>query len=134
MNDPKYPITPEHRTIFLAHVQKWQRLLNLMDWKIIDHTDRAKGITAVDDCLACVYEMDLSNRMVYLVLGLNDWSEPVTGERLDRLAFHELMHIRLYESYAAAAAAGDENDDTVAGPEHSVILVLENLFFDKDTE
>lgn len=129
----KYFIQPEHRTIFWHHVHKWHQLLNLMDWKVLDFTDHPKGISMVEQDLACIFDIDPANRLAYLALGLGltGWDQEITDERLDRLAFHELMHLRLHESYAAAAAAGDENDDTVAGPEHSVIIVLENLFFDK---
>jgi len=118
------PVSDAHVAQFFEYVDKWQKLLNLSDWEIANatHTESRDS-----ENRAAIFDIEPKARMARLMIGW-DWGiEPVTDESLEETAIHELLHLLLYLPLEAAAEAGDENDESVEGPEHSVIRVLARL-------
>lgn len=123
--DFKNPVLPEHEPIFWAAVRKWQRKLNLDDWEINDYTHDTRTKRSSTN-MAEIYKIEPQHRMARLRLGLDFGQTPVTPASLERLAAHELLHLRLYLPLKAAADECDIFADSVTGEEHSAIMALLN--------
>jgi hypothetical protein len=98
---------------FDGYVQKWQRLLNLSDWRI----ERGRGrprkvfadVTFNDEAMLATYR-----------IGANFGSAEVSSDSLERTALHELVHVRLRKFSLAPTEAN----------EHEIVNVLEKLLME----
>lgn len=115
----KVPITIEQRRQFEGYILKWQRLLNMMDWRI--------GLSAVhckDTALAMVSKFDLGARVSTIRLAV-EWDEnnPTDDWYLEQTALHEMLHIFLHEMLQFV---GDHNANEAdkESAEHRVIQAL----------
>lgn len=114
---PNIP-TQEDTLIFAESVAKWQRILNLGDWRI------EKGIKPAKQAMASVEFNDAARLAVYR---LGDFgAEKITPDSLDRTALHELLHIFLHDLMAVATDPKSSDED-IEMQEHRVINLLENL-------
>jgi len=114
---PNIP-TQEDALIFAKCVARWQRILNLGDWRI------EKGIKPAKQAMASVEFNDSARLAVYR---LGDFgAEKITPDSLDRTALHELLHIFLHDLMAVATDPKSSDDD-IEMQEHRVINLLENL-------
>lgn len=115
-------LTDEHRRAFDGYVRKWQRMLNLIDWRIGVSVVPARG-----KVLANVGPPDLSSRTATIRLGAAwDENNPPTPQELEDTACHEVLHVFLHEMIAAHQDAAASDEDR-ASSEHRVIQVLCNL-------
>jgi hypothetical protein len=101
---------------FDGYVQKWQRILNLADWRIERGTKRAKAGIMAD------IGMDPEARLAGYRIGVNFGAAEVTPDALERTALHELLHVFLFD---LKHADGDKS-----GIEHRLINVLEKLLME----
>lgn len=118
---PQNPVLPEHRAKFQVYLTKWQKLLNLGDWRI--------NLSAVPCTknMAEVYKSDLLSRSATIRLGTTFGpSTEVTDYNLEATAVHELLHISNIPMLAKAREP-DAEDDAVGTLEHAQINVLEIL-------
>jgi len=99
---------------FDGYVQKWQRLLNLSDWRIERADKRTKRAMAE-------VTFDKPARLATYRIGTSFGACQVTPDSLERTALHELLHVLLHD------ALEDPNDST----EHRVINVLEKLLMER---
>lgn len=98
---------------FDGYVQKWQRLLNLSDWRI----ERGKGrpkkvfsdVTFDDGAMLASYR-----------IGANFGSAEVNSDSLERTALHEVLHVRLRKFELSTTEANG----------HEIINVLEKLLME----
>lgn len=107
-------LTPAHCKEFDGYVLKWQRLLNLTDWRIERSARRSKKNMAE-------VVIDIDARMASYSVGLSFGATPVTPESLEATALHELLHIFLYE----LAPKSPER------AQHRVIHLLEKLLMER---
>lgn len=114
MTAPKQnELTPEDCEAFDGFVAKWQKILNLSDWRIERSGKRAaKNMAEVT--------FDNGARMATYRVGLSFGAAEVTPASLEATALHELLHILLHDMLEAEPAA-------LEGAEHRVINVLEKL-------
>jgi hypothetical protein len=115
-------LTPKHRALFERSIWKWQRLLNLVDWRIGLSTVPVRG-----KYLAVTMPPDLQARTATIRLG-ESWDENnlPTDDQLERIACHEVLHIFLHEMLAFTGES-NANEADKASAEHRVIQVLCNL-------
>jgi len=97
---------------FDGYVVKWQKLLNLSDWRIERSSRRAKKSMAE-------ISFNAPARLASYRVGLNFGCE-VTPEMLEATALHELLHVLLFDLLVCEPAA-------LEGVEHRVINVVEKL-------
>lgn len=106
-------VTQDHCKQFDAYVLKWQRLLNLEDWRVERGTRRPKRnmaeVTCNDPAMLATY-----------FIGANFGAEEVTPDSLERTALHELLHIRLRKFKLEQTEAN----------EHEIVNVLEKLLME----
>lgn len=107
------PVTDEHCQAFDTYVQKWQRILGLMDWRIERSSRRSKRAMAE-------VTFDKGARLASYRIGVSFGSAEVTPDSLERTALHELLHVLLHD------ALDDPNEAT----EHKVINTLEKLLME----
>lgn len=116
--------SPEQVEQFDAYIRKWQRLLNLTDWRIEKLAKPARRGIMASVCY------DLPARLAAYRIG--DWGgDDITDVSLEKTALHELLHVRL-QDLIAAARDPHAPEDAVEIAEHSIINVLERLLVDKD--
>lgn len=114
---PNIP-SQEDALYFSESVAKWQRILNLGDWRI------EKGTKPAKNAMASVEFTDTARLAVYR---LGDFgAEKITPESLDKTALHELLHIFLHDLMVAATDPKSSDED-IEMQEHRVINLLENL-------
>jgi hypothetical protein len=109
MND----LTNEHCAEFDRYVVKWQKILNLSDWRIERSGRRSKRSMAE-------ISFDRNARLACYQIGVSFGGASVTPESLEVTALHELLHVLLHDLIYAEPAA-------LEGAEHRVINVLEKL-------
>lgn len=110
-------VTLEHCKEFEGYVAKWQRLLNLVDWRIEKGSRRAKK------AMAEVVFDDGAQLATYRI-GQSFGSAEVTSDSLERTALHELLHVRLRRFKMDQSEAN----------EHEVVNVLEQLLMELGTK
>ena len=114
---PNIP-SKEDAELFAKSVSKWQKVLNLGDWRI------EKGIKPAKQAMASVEFNDGARLAVYR---LGDFgAEKITPESLDKTALHELLHIFLHDLMMVATDPKSSDED-IEMQEHRVINLLENL-------
>lgn len=106
-------LTPEHCAVFDRYVAKWQKILNLSDWRIERAGQRAKKNMAE-------VIFDNGARLASYRIGLTFGPTEATLAALEATALHELLHVLLHDLIEAEPAA-------LEGAEHRVINVLEKL-------
>jgi hypothetical protein len=110
--------TSDDAEFFAQSVQKWQKILNLSDWRI------EKGIKPAKAAMASVEFNDNARLAVYR---LGDFgAEKITKKSLDKTALHELLHIFLHDLMCVATDPKSSEED-IEMQEHRVINLLENL-------
>ena len=114
---PNIP-TPEDVQVFAQSVRKWQKVLNLGDWRI------EKGSKAAKEAMASV-EFNQNARLATYRLG-DFGAEKITPDSLDKTALHELLHVFLYDLMCVATDPKSSDED-IEMQEHRVINLLENL-------
>lgn len=114
----KLPITAAHRKQFERYIFKWQRLLNMMDWRMGLSAAHARG------ALALVHKMDLGARTGTIRLAA-EWDEnnPPDDWYLEQVACHEVLHIFLHEMLQFYSNGGSSEADKESS-EHRVIQAL----------
>lgn len=118
------PVTPEDGDKFQTYIEKWQRNLNLGDWRIVRSPNPAKG------AMAEVSKRDLAQKLAVYRIGVDFGATPVTARSLEETAVHELLHVFLFPLLEAARDP-HTSAETLDSLEHSVINVLEKLLVDR---
>lgn len=121
------PVTPEDGDKFTAYMLKWQRLLNLDDWRIVRSAQAAKG------SMAEVTKRNLGQRLAVYKLGVDFGATPVTERSLEETAVHELLHVFFFEMLEFAKDP-TTTAETLEGLEHRLINVLERLLVDQQVK
>ena len=106
-------VSADDLVTFDGFVQKWQRILNLSDWRI------ERGVRRPKHNMAQVSFYDADMLAMYRV-GTQFGSTPVNADSLERTAVHELLHIRLRKFKLDQSEAN----------EHEIVNTLEKLLMD----
>lgn len=113
-----YTLTAEDRGRFEASLRKWQKVLNLVDWRI-ELSDRPAGRGNSADV-----EVHYEHRLAKVRLMRTSSARP-EDEHLDSVALHELLHVRLADLIHAVQEGADEK--VIEAAEHSIIVLVEKL-------
>lgn len=118
-----YKVTKAHRKKWELFVEKWQRLLGLtgFEWQLTYEDDEDNYATFIDDYDGGVIKLNLST---------SDSEKEITDVLLDRIAFHELYEIFLYELLEPIRR--DASPRVWATYKHQVhkrVRVFENILF-----
>lgn len=105
---------------FDGFMQKWQRLLNLGDWRI----ERAKTKTTTRMAKVWIYYED---RLASFATG-DFGSMAITAQSLESTAAHECLHILVAE--LTNTANTEATADVQMAAEHRVVVTLEKLLCD----
>lgn len=115
---PANPVTQSDADAFAMYVREWQDRLNLNDWRIVRSAKPAARAN-----MAEVVRRDLPARLATYRIGADFGAIPVTGQSVEEIACHEVLHVFLYELIEHAKA----NSDDLASAEHRVIQTLVRL-------
>lgn len=124
-------LTDKHFAKYGGYISKWQTYLGLTGWNITlqwDESDEA-GDGAAGSALSYVRPTVKSHYApIYLC---RDWGKtPVTDEKLEETAFHEVCHVLLGDLVKVAEKnAPGSMYNPIQAMEHNVIRTLENLVF-----
>jgi hypothetical protein len=110
--------TPQDAALFAQSVKKWQKILNLGDWRI------EKGLKPAKNAMASV-EFNEPARLATYRLG-DFGAEKITPESLDQTALHELLHVFLHDLMTAAQDPKSSQEE-IEVQEHRVVNLLEKL-------
>ena len=110
--------TPQDAALFAQSVKKWQKILNLGDWRI------EKGLKPAKNAMASV-EFNEPARLATYRLG-DFGAEKITQESLDQTALHELLHVFLHDLMTAAQDPKSSQEE-IEVQEHRVVNLLEKL-------
>jgi hypothetical protein len=114
---PNIP-TPHDAAYFAQSVKKWQKVLNLGDWRI------EKGIKPAKQAMASVEFNDAARLATYR---LGDFgAEKITPDSLNKTALHELLHVFLHDLIVTATDC-KSSDEELEKQEHRIINLLEQL-------
>lgn len=108
------PVSDADCKLFDASVLKWQKVLNLSDWRI------ERGSNRADKKNMAEVLFDPDARLATYRIGESFGPVSVSPMTLDATACHEMLHVLLYDLINASADARD-------GVEHRVINVLEKI-------
>ncbi len=110
--------TPEQIKQFDEHVQHWQDVLNLRDWRI------ERGMKSEKDCMASVTCDNTARLAVYRIGHFG--ATPITPESLSLTALHECLHVFLFDLISTAQDRSAP-PEALEVAEHRVINVLERV-------
>jgi hypothetical protein len=110
--------TPQDAALFAQSIKKWQKILNLGDWRI------EKGLKPAKNAMASV-EFNEPARLATYRLG-DFGAEKITQESLDQTALHELLHVFLHDLMTAAQDPKSSQEE-IEVQEHRVVNLLEKL-------
>ena len=117
---PGNPVKQADADAFDLFVSKWQDALNLRDWRIEKSSKHSRE-------LAEIHSMDLKARLaVYKLAADFGADKPITGQSLEEIACHEVLHVFLHELIEFAKLPGGKEDD-IESAEHRVIQTLVRL-------
>jgi hypothetical protein len=122
MAKPQNRPTPEQAIEFDEWIKHWQRVLNLMDWRIERSNKFAKSAMASMEC-------DGQARLGTYQLG-DFGSSPINSETLSMTALHECLHVFLFDLITVAQDKSSTSDQ-LDSVEHRVINVLERALYAK---
>ncbi len=122
---PLNPVSLDAADRFEAFVRKWQRLLNLEDWRV----ERSSKQAAYN--MAELSKLDLQARLATYKLGKDFGAAKVTDQSLESTALHEMLHVLLFELIETAKEAQTVTTDHLQGVEHRVVHVLERLLMER---
>jgi hypothetical protein len=122
MAKPQNRPTPEQAIEFDEWIKHWQRVLNLMDWRIERSNKFAKAAMASMEC-------DGQARLGTYQLG-DFGSSPINSETLSMTALHECLHVFLFDLITVAQDKSSTSDQ-LDSVEHRVINVLERALYAK---
>jgi hypothetical protein len=119
---------PRQNLVSAAHVlkfdrflSKWQRLLNLMDWRVV------RGLTPAGKTAMADTKIDLESRLATVRLGSTfGRTVKVDARSLEETALHEDLHVFLAPLITFARDPNVSDEDLLC-IEHGVINVLEQL-------
>ena len=117
---PSNPVTTADADAFTLYVHKWQRELNLMDWRIVQSQRRSKG------AMGEIVKRELPSRLAVYKIGEDFGAEPVTERTVEQTVVHEMLHVFLCELIDVSRNPHASDDDLEAA-EHRVVHVLERL-------
>lgn len=110
---PANPVSTADCKAFEGYMQKWQKLLQLGDWRIERSTLRPKKSMAEvvfdDPAMLASYR-----------IGVSFGSAEVTPDSLERTALHETLHVLLRKFKLDQSEAN----------EHEIVNVLEKILMD----
>jgi len=110
--------TPQDAALFAQSVKKWQKILNLGDWRI------EKGLKPAKNAMASV-EFNEPARLATYRLG-DFGAEKITQASLDQTALHELLHVFLHDLMTVAQDPKSSQEE-IEVQEHRVVNLLEKL-------
>lgn len=110
--------TPQDAALFAQSVKKWQKILNLGDWRI------EKGLKPAKNAMASV-EFNEPARLATYRLG-DFGAERISPESLDQTALHELLHVFLHDLMTVAQDPKSSQEE-IEVQEHRVVNLLEKL-------
>jgi len=117
--EPMYPITAEQAEAMKFYIEKWQKMLHLMHWRI--RVGRKRPVASLAEV-----EIFKEDHLARVHIG-RDWgSNPPKEGDPEKTIIHELLHVLLYD---LADSAEKHNSDTVAGLEHAVIVPLTETLY-----
>jgi hypothetical protein len=122
MAKPQNRPTPEQAIEFDEWIKHWQRVLNLMDWRIERSNKFAKAAMASMEC-------DGQARLGTYQIG-DFGSSPINSETLSMTALHECLHVFLFDLITVAQDKSSTSDQ-LDSVEHRVINVLERALYAK---
>jgi hypothetical protein len=122
MAKPQNRPTPEQAIEFDEWIKHWQRVLNLMDWRIERSNKFAKSAMASMEC-------DGQARLGTYQIG-DFGSSPINSETLSMTALHECLHVFLFDLITVAQDKSSTSDQ-LDSVEHRVINVLERALYAK---
>ena len=106
-------LTADDCAAFDGYVVKWQKILNLCDWRI-ERAGRPAAKSMAEVCF------DPGARLAVYKIGRSFGAAEVTPAALEETALHELLHVLLYD-----LTSGESSN--LESAEHRVINVLEKL-------
>lgn len=115
----KHPVLPVDAALFQLFIERWQKRLNLGDWRIV----RSPKTTSA---MAAVHDTDVEARLAHYRLGRHFGTTEVTPHALEQTAVHELLHVRLAE-FKWLARDPDVPEDVLMAAEHAIVHTLEAL-------
>lgn len=98
---------------FDGYVKKWQRVLNLQDWRIEKGQKASRSMAEVT--------IQLPDRLAVYRIG-NFGSETITPKSLEMTALHEVLHV-----FLAEITQGNLTGDALMSAEHRIVNTLEKL-------
>ncbi len=121
--EQKYQTTPEHFKFYRAEAERFIELLGLKDWRVyFEHSPLA-------GCMGQCGWNNEAGKVATITLGVNWEHEEPTEEELRKVAFHEVCHLLLADSYNVAVQDDLSYNQTVFALDrayHGVIRRLEN--------
>lgn len=115
---------------FKGRVLYYIKELGLLDYEVFfDHESIEPGDTLYGADAGL--RIHLGNRQATFVLD-KEWSIPVNNNSLSKAAFHEVVHLLIYEFYVVSTERGDIASRRLAAAEHALIRRLENFMFRRD--
>lgn len=118
-----YVVNATHLKKFTRYIAYWQEQLGLRAWRIHVSDIRCKS------GLGEIFKTDLEQRSATVRLAERFRNTKPTDLELDKLAFHELMHVLNHEMKVWAAEHGEPDCSDAISAEHIQINVLEALIF-----
>lgn len=118
MKVPPNPVSAQQSQDFDAFIAKWQKKLNLCDWRIVRSKRKTSNMSDIKPLVA--------HRLATYTLGADFGGTSVNDHSLEQTAVHELLHVLLADLTEVAATPGYTNDQLMAA-EHRVINTLLTL-------
>lgn len=121
--DGKFALTDKDLEFFKEKVLFWCYRLGQVDWQL--EVEWGKPEDEGTEIASCRYSGD--NKRATITVS-RAWLEPVDKNKLNRYAFHEVMHL-FFADIADFANENAPKGIDVNRLEHSMIRTLENVIF-----
>ena len=109
--------TKEQQDYFFQRVEHYQKILNLLDWRI-ERSNKPASSGAYAET-----HFSYPDHLAVIKLGKDFGDSVVSNELLDGTACHEVLHV-FFKDLVVAALTEHEHLDTL---EHAKVIVLEKL-------